>query len=187
MAESFEAKIDRLVGGAQDAEDRKAASEGATEAAKQRAFEIFEAKAKEVADFLRARGVAPETRKSVALRYETKKKFLSSQVVRIPVYGQPLSGWIPFQASRSVDRGGASYYNDPTWLQGMVMDTDGKLYSFKDDIAMRTTHFDQAVEAIGSTNAFSLDRVDELADFWEDKVTQTTVRVVKGEPYRQPY
>jgi hypothetical protein len=185
MAESFEDKIDRLVGGAQDAENRKAASEAAIEAAKPRAFEIFEAKAEKAAEFLGARGVAPETQKDVALRYEAKKKFLSSQVLQVPVYGQPISGWILFQVARTVDRGGASYYNDPTWLQGMVMDTEGKLYSFKDDVAMRATHFDQAVEAIGSTNAFSMDRIDELAGFWEDKVTQATVRVVKGEPYRQ--
>jgi len=63
------------------------------------------------------------------------------------------------------------------------MDTEGNLYSFKDDTAMPVKSFDEAVAAIGSTNAYSLDRVDELLAFWEDKIVQATTRVIRGEPY----
>jgi hypothetical protein len=68
----------------------------------------------------------------------------------------------------------------------MMVDQDGRLFSFKDDTAMAVTSFDQAVEAIGSTNAYTLDRADDLQAFWEDKVVQATVRAVRGEPYQSP-
>jgi hypothetical protein len=186
MDERFGNKIDRLVAGSQSAEDREEARKVAIEAAKPAAFAIFEEKAKEAAEFLRSRDITWEASKRVALRYDSKKKFLSSQVIQVPVFGQPISGWILYQTTQSLSRGNATYNFGPTWQAGLIMDTEGKLYSFKDDIAMTVESFDGAVEAIGSTNAYSLDRVDELAGFWEDKVTQATVRVVKGEPYQQP-
>lgn len=83
-----------------------------------------------------------------------------------------------------MNRGGPSYYNDPNWLAGMMFDTKGQPYKFRDDDAHPLTSFDEAVEALGSTNAFTLERVEELRRFWEDKVAQATVRVAAGEQPR---
>jgi hypothetical protein len=184
--ESLGHKIDRLNAADRNAKEEKAALEAALEKAKPKAFATFEAKAKEAAELLRSRSIPVETSKIVVLRFEKKKKFLSSQVVRIPVYGTRISGWILYQSVRSTDRGNAKYNFDPTWLGGMVMDTDGALYSFEGDKAVLVTLFDEAVSAIGSSNAYSLDGVDELAALWEDKVFQATARAVRGEPYEQP-
>jgi hypothetical protein len=172
--------VDRLVGAGRSAEDHEAAAKAAIEAAKPKAFAAFEAKAVEAAKVLAERQVLPETTKDVVLRYENKKKFLSSQVVRVPVLGPRISGWILHQAKHG--SGGSGYYIPP-WLAGMMMDEEGHLYSFKSDAAIAITSFDEAVEAIGSTNAYSLDRVDELQGFWEDKVTHATVRAARGDPY----
>jgi hypothetical protein len=131
---------------------------------------------------LRAREVPPETTKDVVLRFESRKKFLSSQIVQVPVPGPRISGWILSRTLRSTDRGNAVYNLDPSWYGGMVMDEAGKLYSFKDDTAFPVTTFDQAVAAIGSSAPRSVDRVAEMAWFWEDKVVQTTARVILGEP-----
>lgn len=175
--------VDRLVAAGNKTESREEALKAAIEQAKPKALAAFEVKATEAAGVLADREVPPEINKGVVLRYEERKKFLSSQVVRVPVRGPRISGWILHQSRRSLSYGNALYHPESSWDGGIMLEQEGRLYSFKDDDAIAITSFDQAVEAIGSTNAFTLDRVDDLQGFWEDKIVQATVRAVKGEPY----
>lgn len=161
-------------------EDQQARAVGE---AKPTAFAAFVAACGEAAELLAREEIAPETRKEAVVGYREEQKFLSRRLVKIPMT-KSISGWILQQGRRTVDRGGASYYNDPTWLAGTMFDTEGRLYRFRDDTAYPLESFDDAIsrETLGfKTTVVTLGRVQELQGLWENHVTQATVRVIKGE------
>lgn len=179
---NFEDNVDKLLSQSRDAQDQEVLLRADIEAAKPGAFNVFLESSKKAAMMLGERNVQPETFKKVIVDQIPKKKWLGLRVALDPV-AVDLRGWTLHEDTCSP---GSDYSYEESFIRGVMVDTKGELYHYKDETATPLQSFDEAVEVIGSTQAFSLERVHDLAEFWEDKVTRMVVRVIEGAPYT-PY
>lgn len=177
---NLEAKVNEAMTRDQQQQENTKELRIAIATAKSVALNMLVERSQEAAELLKARGSSPEMLKEVIVDEVPRKKWLSGKVNLEPIK-KTVGMWAMLE---------------PAKKKGVAIDTDGKIYLYKDNTATaletfgeevcsngekksdEEVKFDVAVRAIGASPAGTVDRVVELSEFWEGKVVDMVSRVL---------